>query len=136
LNRRYRQLTEQICEVVHSQLPPDATVIVVSKGDEELLKLEGRRAWHFPQSDDGVYAGHYPASSAEAISHLEALRSKGGDFLLFPRTAYWWLEHYQGLRQHLEARYRLAVHEKSSCLIFALREPGIGPRAAPLQEAL
>jgi hypothetical protein len=98
-------------------------VIVVSKGDEALLELgDERKGWHFPQNEDGVYAGHYPASSAEAVAHLEELRSKGASFLLFPETSLWWLDHYQGIRDHLESRYRLLVHEEGTCLIFDLGE--------------
>lgn len=118
----YQRLTERIRETVRTALPPDSIVIVVSRGDEELLKLDGRRAWHFPRTEDGVYAGYYPADSAKAIAHLEALRAKGGDFLLFPRTTFWWLEHYAEFKQHLERQYRVIVHQEDTCVIFALRE--------------
>jgi hypothetical protein len=101
-------------------LPPDATVLVVSKGDEELTQLCGRRAWHFPQREDGIYAGFYPADSAAAIEHLEGLRRKGAQFVLFPSTAFWWLEHYQDFRRHLETRYRLVIRKEDTCLVFAL----------------
>jgi len=104
-------------------LPHDATVIVVSKGDSELLKLDGRRAWHFPQTESGVYAGHYPADSAAAIAHLEVLRAKGGGFLLFPSTASWWLDHYAEFGQHLERHYPVVVRQKDMCVIYALHEP-------------
>jgi SAM-dependent methyltransferase len=118
----YQYFIARIRGVVRNTLPPDTTVIVISKGDGELLKLDGRPAWHFPQSEDGIYAGYYPADSAEAIAHLEALRTKGGDFLLFPNTAFWWLEHYVEFRQHLESHYRVVVRQEETCLIFALRE--------------
>jgi len=121
--RLYKNIVPRIQEIVRAALPPEATVIVVSKGDEELLKLDGRRAWHFPQRDDGVYAGYYPASSAEAISHLEMLRSKGADYLLFPSAALWWLDHYVEFKQYLESRYREIVRQEDACLVFALREP-------------
>src|SRR5207237_106464 len=38
-------------DAVSSFVPDNATVLVVSKGDNELLRLEGRVAWHFPQSE-------------------------------------------------------------------------------------
>ena len=60
----YDQLVLRIREVVSGALPPGATVIVVSKGDEELLKLDEIRAWHFPRYEDGVYAGYYPLLTA------------------------------------------------------------------------
>jgi glycosyltransferase involved in cell wall biosynthesis len=125
LNQQYRQLIERVKGVVQAHVPPDATVVVVSRGDEELLKLGGRRAWHFPQCEGGVYAGYYPADSSEAIVQLEELRAKGADFLLFPRTSQWWLRHYDGFKQHIESHYRVVVYQEESCLIFALREPAI-----------
>jgi predicted O-methyltransferase YrrM len=96
---------------------------VVSRGDDDLLKLDGRQGWHFPQTVGGVYAGHYPGDSAEAIAHLEALRAVGGDFLLFPSTALWWLEHYFEFKQHLERHYAVLIHQQDSCLILDLRHP-------------
>jgi hypothetical protein len=118
----YPWLVRHIREVANAVLPPEATVAVVSKGDEELLELGGgRRGWHFPQNDDGVYAGYYPADGAEAIIHLEELRTRGAGFLLFPETAFWWLERYGDLKQHLEARYRRIWSEK--CIIYQLHEP-------------
>jgi hypothetical protein len=118
----YPRLVAHIREVAKAVLPPDATVAVVSKGDEELLKLGGgRKGWHFPQNEDGVYAGYYPAGGAEAIFHLEELRSRGAGFLLFPETAFWWLERYGELKQHLDARYRRIWGEK--CIIYQLHEP-------------
>ncbi len=122
--RRYEQLPERIREVVRTALPSESTVIVVSKGDTELLKLDARNAWHFPQTEDGVYAGYYPANSTEAIAHLEALRAKGADFLLFPSTALWWLEYYGEFKQHLECQYRVVVCQEDTCVIFGLCELG------------
>ena len=117
----YQQLVRRIREVVRTALPAEATVIVVSKGDNELLKLDGKRAWHFPQNEEGVYAGYHPADSAEAIAHLEELRAKGGEFLLFPGTAFWWLEQYGEFAQHLDGRYR-RVWDDELCIIYQLSE--------------
>ncbi len=118
--RSYQQLPDRIRAVVRAFLPPAATVAVVNKGDSELLELDGRRAWHFPQRQDGKYAGYYPADSAAAIDHLEMLRSKGANFLLLPCTAFWWLEHYGEFREHLHNHYQIVVRQEDSCLIFAL----------------
>ena len=43
-----------------------ATVAVISKGDDQLLRLGDQRGWHFPQIQDGRYANVYPADSTEA----------------------------------------------------------------------
>jgi GT2 family glycosyltransferase len=101
-NAWYRDLVERIREVVDRELPPDATVLVVSNGDDELLDLGARRrGWHFPQMEDGTYAGYHPGDSAEAIAHLEALREKGAEYILFPETVAWWLEYYAEFREML-----------------------------------
>lgn len=119
-NAAYDGLMARIRAVVDTTIPSDATVLVVSRGDEKLLELGSRRAWHFPQAKNGVYAGHYPADSAEAIAHLEGLRAKGSEFLVFPETAAWWLDHYAGFREHLESCYRVIASDNATCQIFEL----------------
>lgn len=123
-NPAYQRLTQRIREIVADTLPAGATVLVVSKGDEELLHIEGHSARHFPAADDGTWAGHHPTDSDEAVAALEAMRAAGGEFIVFPRTGMWWLEHYRGLTEHLEQRYRAIVREEDTCVIFALSENG------------
>ncbi len=117
----YENLMQRIRRAVCQATPPTATVLVVSKGDEELLKLDGRRAWHFPQTEAGIYRGYHPASSEEAIEHLKELSVKGGQFFVIPRATLWWLEHYEGFKHHLERLHRLVVSDRDTCLIFDLR---------------
>jgi GT2 family glycosyltransferase len=101
-------------------LPSDARVLVATRGDHALLGIPDRHAGHFPQDDRAGYAGFYPADDTAAIGHLEALRHEGYDTLVFPEPAAWWLEHYTGLRQHLESNYvETAGH--LPCRLFDLR---------------
>jgi GT2 family glycosyltransferase len=124
-NEWYRDLVERIREVVDRELPPDATVLVVSNGDDELLELgANRRGWHFPQMEDGTYAGYHPGDSAEAIAHFEVLRDRGAEFILFPETAAWWLEHYTELAEMLQAGSTDASIGGGPCEIFNLRRLG------------
>lgn len=120
----YERLVEEIRMLVDASVPAGATVGVVSRGDEELLKLTGVHAVHFPQTAEGIYAGHYPADSDDAIRCVEELRATGGDFLLFPRTAFWWLEHYEELGRHLNERYTPTLSDRKTCLIYALNGGG------------
>ena len=113
----YGELILKIRNVVDRVLPGGATVLVVNRGDEELLHLGARRGWHFPRTDSGHYAGHHPADSAAAIQHLEKLRRIGAQFFLLPRTAYWWLDHFAEFREHLRSNYRV-VHDGNECAIF------------------
>ena len=125
----YVALIARIRATVEQAIPSGATVMVVSKGDDELLKLGARKGWHFPQNSRGVYAGHHPADSQAATRHLEELRARGGQFLLFPATAFWWLEHYADFHRHLQARYPAIVQEEQTCRIFDVRG-GRDPRQA------
>jgi acyl carrier protein len=84
-------------------VPGDAVVLVVSRGDEALLDLDGPTAWHFPRDERGEHPGFNPADGAEVISQLEALRSQGATHIVFPETELWWLDEYEGLRDHLES---------------------------------
>jgi GT2 family glycosyltransferase len=116
----YEDLKEEIRRIVAEHVPAGATVLVVSKGDDDLLELSGRIGWHFPAADGGGYAGHHPGSSEEAVAQLEALRARGGQFLLVPGPSLWWLDHYAGLNEHLRRRYRPVVQDASTCALFAL----------------
>jgi hypothetical protein len=103
-----------------TSLPEDATVLVVSRGDPRLIQIPGRRAWHFPCTDGGEWAGHHPADSDEAIALLGRLIGRGATHIAFPRTALWWLDHYDGLAQRLAAGAD-GPPDDSSCRVFALR---------------
>jgi Sulfotransferase family len=114
----WRRLADCIRDAVDSSVSPRAIVLVVSKGEEDVLQLGERQAWHFPQAEDGGYAGYYPADSAEAITHLETLRAKGAQYLLFPATAFWWLDHYTEFAQHLSQHYTVVFHQDDVCRVY------------------
>ena len=116
----YPYLVARIRRVAASSLPRDATVLVVSKGDDELLLLGDATAWHFPRAEDGSYPGTHPESSAAAIEALELQRLAGADHLLLPAAYSWWLEHYVEFAEHLRARYPVITEDADSCTIFEL----------------
>jgi len=59
------------------------------------------------------------ADSAEAIDQLERARQGGAEYLLFPQTSLWWLDHYDEFAEHLRERYS-EVTGDDDCLVFAL----------------
>jgi GT2 family glycosyltransferase len=121
---QYLSDREHLRAAVQRLVPSDGVVLVVSRGDDELLRLLRREAWHFPQVDGGTYAGNHPASGSEAVAQLEALRARGATHLVFPRTAFWWLDHYAELRTRLEREHRELLAD-GSCRLYAL---GAGKR--------
>jgi hypothetical protein len=122
----YDRLVHRLRGMIATHLPPTATFLVVSKGNE-LTNLGTRRGWHFPQTEDGLWDGK-PADSADAITRLESLRQKGGQFLLLPSTAFWWLDYYSDFRRHLDSRYQ-RIADNDDCIIYDLQhcnnKPGV-----------
>jgi glycosyltransferase involved in cell wall biosynthesis len=116
----YSDVLTRFRVLLQRTLPANAAVAVVSRGDEELLRLDDLDGWHFPQRGDGVYLGYYPPDSEAAIQHLEALRGKGAEFLAIPANSLWWLEHYAGFARHLDDHYDLILHDQGACAIYAL----------------
>lgn len=127
----YGKLVTRIQNLVGHAIPAEATVLVISRGDDALVQLDGRRGWHFPQRDDGVYAGYHPADSAEAIAHLEKLRDKGADYLVIPNTSLWWLNHYKAFTQYLKTRCNITVQRNDTCWIVDLNPATASGKAPP-----
>jgi len=115
---RYRDLVDRIRAFVARAVPPHARVLVVSKGDEQLLRLGGRTAEHFPQSPDGGYAGHHPADGWAVLAELHRRVDAGAEFLLLPATAFWWLQHYPELAVYLDTA---PLERDESCAVFDIR---------------
>lgn len=127
---KYVRLRERIRAAAEA-LPAGATIAVVSNGDDALLALGPRRGWHFPRGNDGLWGGCHPADSRQAIAQLERVRAAGAQYLLIPQTALWWLEHYDGLRQHLELTSGVVHRSEDACVVFALDAPGHQDTRAP-----
>jgi GT2 family glycosyltransferase len=111
-------------EQVERSVPEQATVLVVSRGDSELLRLGRREARHFPGGADGRYLGHHPHDDAEAISMLEAARAGGAEYLVIPVLEDWWLRHYDAFAAHLAQRARAEAAD--TCTIYSLEPARTG----------
>jgi glycosyltransferase involved in cell wall biosynthesis len=128
--RRYRDAVERVRAQVRATVPEGSRVLIVSRGDESLLRLGRRQGGHFPQSPTGLYAGHYPADGAAAVAHLDELRAAGARYLAIPAEAGWWLEHYPELRQLLEREGELLAGDPEVARVYALA-PKEGAATAP-----
>jgi glycosyltransferase involved in cell wall biosynthesis len=115
-----REVVEEVRSFVGRALPPGANVLVVSRGDEEIVDLPEHRVGHFPQAPDGAYAGFHPADSAEAIAHLEELRRRGAGYLVVPGTSAWWLEHYEAFARHLSDEHERIAESGEHYVVYAL----------------
>lgn len=109
--RAYAEVVTRARRITRDHVPEDSTVVVMSRGDEDLVELDGRIGWHFPRLADGTYAGHYPEDGRAAVAQLEVLREEGAEYLLVPEPAFWWLEHYWELDRYLRARSEEIVRD-------------------------
>jgi hypothetical protein len=117
----YYDMIRRLRHAVELTIPPSSTIAVISKGDDELLRLGSRQVSHFPQDKDGRYIGYHPEDSTAAIAYLEAVRHDGINFLLIPGTALWWLDQYPDFRKHLETHYE-TIYQDDDCRLYELIE--------------
>jgi GT2 family glycosyltransferase len=124
----YRLMVEQLRASVSDAVPVGARVLVVSRGDRALVDFDDLDCHHFPQDEAGRYAGFHPRDGAEAVAQLEQLREGGAEYLVFPATAYWWLQHYGDLAEYLDGLERI---DGEVCTVFRLaaRATAIGSKA-------
>ena len=117
---KYELLIPRVRTMVEELLPQGAIALVASKGDEQLIAFSGRTGWHFLRNEEGAYAGHHPADSAAAIAGLIELQAKGAGYLVIPQVSFWWLDHYAGLREHLDRHARVIARQDRTAVIYAL----------------
>jgi glycosyltransferase involved in cell wall biosynthesis len=114
---------------------PGATVLVASRGDEDLVDIGSHPTWPFPQGRDGGWAGYEPVDGLAAVNHLEAQRLRGADYFVLPRTAFAWRFRYPELLEHLEQTCR-RVHQDEYLVVYDLAVgAGNGVRLDPTPAA-
>ena len=116
----YYELIARIRNLVHERLPPEAKVLVVSRGDDQLISFGTQLGWHFPQNDAGLYSGEHPGDSTQAIAALEKMRGKGAQYILFPQTSLWWLDSYPEFSDYLRDHFRMLLRAEDTGVLFSL----------------
>ena len=112
---RLRSATQEIVDLV-----PEGEAFILVDGDMWGTddELGGRRRIPFLERD-GQYWGP-PPDDATAIKELERLQRSGASFMVFAWPAFWWLEYYAGLREHLRSEFRCML-ENERLVAFDLR---------------
>jgi len=99
---------------------PGSLIIAADYGDPTVFYYAERKGWHFLEIN-GIYNGH-PNTSADAISDLEELRSRGATHIVFYSGTQWWLDYYAEFATHLEKTATLR-EATSQFRIYALGSP-------------
>lgn len=111
---RVYSMTQEIVSLV----PAHETFILVDDGALETASLIApRRCIPFLERD-GAYWGR-PADDETAIHELNRLRLCGAKYMVFAWPALWWLNHYSGLRSHLQSRFD-CVRKNDNMIAFDL----------------
>ena len=109
----------RIRATIAANVPEGERVLIVDGGDEELSAVEGRRMRHLPRNPDGSAAWHNPADGADAIEQIARECEAGAAYLAIPSTARWWLEHYEGLAEHLQREAKMIARTRD-CTLYEL----------------
>lgn len=89
---------------------PGRPFILVDDNTWEVGPISDRLPIPFLERD-GQYWGP-PPDDATAIQELERLRRQGIGLLVLGWPAFWWLDHYAGLRDYLRSTYRCVLENE------------------------
>lgn len=117
----YRQLLDRVRASVAKNVPPEVPVAVASLGDEAMLQLDGRRAWHFPAAMTESALAYTIDDTVRLLEQLEALRQAGAQYLLLPASAWSWSARFPKLNRWIETLYHPIVRDDGVCNIYDLR---------------
>lgn len=109
--------TAMLALEVEALLAEASSWILVDEDQLDSAAFAGRRVFRFID-EDGYFWG-LPSDDDHAIRELERLRADGAAFIVFAWPAFWWLDHYAGLREYLQNHYPVAANS-SRCIAFRL----------------
>ena len=98
-------------------VPPGDAFILVDDG-QWAIDVGARRVLSFLERDGGYWGP--PADDASAIAEVERLRQGGAHFIVFARSAFWWLEHYRAFAYSLRSTFDCLL-ESDRLVVFDLR---------------
>lgn len=113
-NERVHQTMLEVGEMI----PPEETFIFADEDQFGGLMRAMRRAIPFPEQN-GYYGGP-PADGPAALREFERLRRSDARFLVFAWPAFWWLDYYTELSEHLQRHFR-CVLKNERVVVFDLR---------------
>jgi hypothetical protein len=100
------------------RIAPTEALVVFTEWDPTTVYYSRRKGWRLERPGVPWKA---PRDTEEAIGALDTLRVRGARYLVFSRHSRWWFDHYAGLEQHLDFRFRRML-DSDDCTIFFLAD--------------
>jgi glycosyltransferase involved in cell wall biosynthesis len=114
-SERLSMVAREITEVV----PAGGTLVLIDDDQIGSGAFEGYQVVPYVERN-GEYWGA-PSDDETAVRELERLREAGAGFVVVGWPAFSWLEHYSGLREHLQSSYRVIL-SNSRLLVYDLHD--------------
>jgi hypothetical protein len=90
-------------------IPSGHSFVLIDDDQWGCGELDGRTALPLVERD-GKAAGA-PADDAQALRELGAQRQRGAEFVVVAWQAFWWLDHYKALANHLQASAQCVLRD-------------------------
>jgi SAM-dependent methyltransferase len=105
---------------VERNVPPRATILVTTAGQDRLRTISSRQVWQFPRDANGSYDPSLDGHAGALADHLEQLRLAGAGYLLVPRFAFGWLDQNAEFGDHLARSFTEIGGEPERGLLYSL----------------
>jgi glycosyltransferase involved in cell wall biosynthesis len=110
---------DQSLDELQRVLPPGAPFLLVDDDQWACTSIDGRRALPLVERDGQSWGE--PADDASALDELQRQIGRGARSIVFAWPAFWWLDHYRGLADHLRMRARCTL-QNERIIVFAFQE--------------
>jgi hypothetical protein len=116
----YRSMLDTAAKEIGSLIPAGDKFILVDEVQWKANEVaKDRHAFPFLERD-GEYWGA-PSDDDTAIRELERLHRAGANFIVFAEPAFWWLDHYSGMQDYLQANYPCVLRSERM-VVFDMRQ--------------
>jgi GT2 family glycosyltransferase len=112
----WHRQAEQAAREIATALPDTGTLIVVDEG-QVLCGRDERPPRVLPMMERDGRFWQRPGDDREALEEVTRLRSLGAVRIAFAFNAFWWLDHYQALRDYVLRRAR-PVHRSAVLKVY------------------
>jgi hypothetical protein len=116
--RPWSEWRDSAIQEIESHVPPGAAFLLMDEDEWGTGEFVGTRRRIPFTENDGVYGGA-PVDEKVAIRELERQRDAGAEFLVVGWPAFWWLDYYSGLREHLRSEYP-CIFSNSRLVVYDL----------------